>query len=240
MEFDEFVKKISNYLDEIQIKLNDKQLMQFYKYMNLLIEWNKKINLTSIIEPEEIIIKHFVDSVIISKYIEKGLKVIDVGTGAGFPGIPLKIVRDDIEIVLLDSLNKRFNFLNEVIKDIKLEKIQTIHARVEEFAKNKKYRENFDAVISRAVANMSTLSEYMLPLTKVGGKMLSMKGPDFEKEIENSKKAISILGGEIEKIDEYQLPKTEMKRSIIIVEKVKNTPQKYPRKPGTPAKEPIA
>ena len=240
MEFDEFVKKISNYLDEIQIKLNDKQLMQFYKYMNLLIEWNKKINLTSIIEPEEIIIKHFVDSVIISKYIEKGLKVIDVGTGAGFPGIPLKIVRDDIEIVLLDSLNKRVNFLNEVIKDIKLEKIQTIHARVEEFAKNKKYRENFDAVISRAVANMSTLSEYMLPLTKVGGKMLSMKGPDFEKEIENSKKAISILGGEIEKIDEYQLPKTEMKRSIIIVEKVKNTPQKYPRKPGTPAKEPIA
>lgn len=240
MKFDEFVKKISNYLDEIQIKLNDKQLMQFYKYMNLLIEWNKKINLTSIIEPEEIIIKHFVDSVIISKYIEKGLKVIDVGTGAGFPGIPLKIVRDDIEIVLLDSLNKRVNFLNEVIKDIKLEKIQTIHARVEEFAKNKKYRENFDAVISRAVANMSTLSEYMLPLTKVGGKMLSMKGPDFEKEIENSKKAISILGGEIEKIDEYQLPKTEMKRSIIIVEKVKNTPQKYPRKPGTPAKEPIA
>lgn len=240
MEFDEFVKKISDYLDEIQIKLNDKQLMQFYKYMNLLIEWNKKINLTSIIEPEEIIIKHFVDSVIISKYIEKGLKVIDVGTGAGFPGIPLKIVRDDIEIVLLDSLNKRVNFLNEVIKDIKLEKIQTIHARVEEFAKNKKYRENFDAVISRAVANMSTLSEYMLPLTKVGGKMLSMKGPDFEKEIENSKKAISILGGEIEKIDEYQLPKTEMKRSIIIVGKVKNTPQKYPRKPGTPAKEPIA
>lgn len=239
MEFDEFVKKINDYLVEIQIELTDKQLMQFYNYMNLLIEWNRKINLTTIIEPEEIILKHFVDSIIISKYIENDLKVIDVGTGAGFPGIPLKIIRGDLDIVLLDSLNKRINFLNEVIKELQLKNVYSIHARVEEFAKNKKYRESFDIVTSRAVANMSTLSEYMLPLTKVGGKMLAMKGPDFKDEITKSKKALDILGGEIEKIDEYQLPKTDIRRSVIVIRKIKSTPQKFPRKPGTPAKEPL-
>ena len=239
MEFDEFVKKINDYLVEIQIELTDKQLTQFYNYMNLLIEWNRKINLTTIIEPEEIILKHFVDSIIISKYIENDLKVIDVGTGAGFPGIPLKIIRGDLDIVLLDSLNKRINFLNEVIKVLQLKNVYSIHARVEEFAKNKKYRESFDIVTSRAVANMSTLSEYMLPLTKVGGKMLAMKGPDFKDEITKSKKALDILGGEIEKIDEYQLPKTDIRRSVIVIRKIKSTPQKFPRKPGTPAKEPL-
>ena len=239
MEFDEFVKKINDYLVEIQIELTDKQLTQFYNYMNLLIEWNRKINLTTIIEPEEIILKHFVDSIIISKYIENDLKVIDVGTGAGFPGIPLKIIRGDLDIVLLDSLNKRINFLNEVIKVLQLKNVYSIHARVEEFAKNKKYRESFDIVTSRAVANMSTLSEYMLPLSKVGGRMIAMKGPDFKDEITNSKKALNILGGEIEKIDEYQLPKTDIRRSVILIRKIKSTPQKFPRKPGTPAKEPL-
>ena len=239
MEFKDFVKKINDYLVEIQIELTDKQLTQFYNYMNLLIEWNRKINLTTIIEPEEIILKHFVDSIIISKYIENDLKVIDVGTGAGFPGIPLKIIRGDLDIVLLDSLNKRINFLNEVIKVLQLKNVYSIHARVEEFAKNKKYRESFDIVTSRAVANMSTLSEYMLPLTKVGGKMLAMKGPDFKDEITNSKKALNILGGEIEKIDEYLLPKTDIRRSVILIRKIKSTPQKFPRKPGTPAKEPL-
>ena len=239
MEFKDFVKKINDYLVEIQIELTDKQLTQFYNYMNLLIEWNRKINLTTIIEPEEIILKHFVDSIIISKYIEIDLKVIDVGTGAGFPGIPLKIIRGDLDIVLLDSLNKRINFLNEVIKVLQLKNVYSIHARVEEFAKNKKYRESFDIVTSRAVANMSTLSEYMLPLTKVGGKMLAMKGPDFKDEITNSKKALNILGGEIEKIDEYLLPKTDIRRSVILIRKIKSTPQKFPRKPGTPAKEPL-
>ena len=239
MEFKDFVKKINDYLVEIQIELTDKQLTQFYNYMNLLIEWNRKINLTTIIEPEEIILKHFVDSIIISKYIENDLKVIDVGTGAGFPGIPLKIIRGDLDIVLLDSLNKRINFLNEVIKVLQLKNVYSIHARVEEFAKNKKYRESFDIVTSRAVANMSTLSEYMLPLSKVGGKMLAMKGPDFKDEITNSKKALNILGGEIEKIDEYLLPKTDIRRSVILIRKIKSTPQKFPRKPGTPAKEPL-
>ena len=239
MEFKDFVKKINDYLVEIQIELTDKQLTQFYNYMNLLIEWNRKINLTTIIEPEEIILKHFVDSIIISKYIEIDLKVIDVGTGAGFPGIPLKIIRGDLDITLLDSLNKRINFLNEVIKVLQLKNVYSIHARVEEFAKNKKYRESFDIVTSRAVANMSTLSEYMLPLTKVGGKMLAMKGPDFKDEITNSKKALNILGGEIEKIDEYLLPKTDIRRSVILIRKIKSTPQKFPRKPGTPAKEPL-
>lgn len=239
MNFDDFENRICAYLERIHIELDDKKIMQFYKYMNLLIEWNKKINLTTIINPEDIIVKHFVDSVMISNYIKKDLKVVDIGTGAGFPGIPLKIVRDDIEIVLVDALNKRVNFLNEVIKTIQLEKIQIIHGRVEEFAKDKKYRENFDVATSRAVANMTTLAEYMLPLVKVNGKMLCMKGPGFKEEIFNSRKAIDILGGQLEKVDEYRLPKTDIKRSIIVVKKIKNTPQKYPRKPGTPAKEPL-
>ena len=239
MNIQEFSDLMIEYGKEIHIVFTEEQLQKFYQYMNLLIEWNRKINLTTIIEPEEIILKHFVDSIIISKYIENDLKVIDVGTGAGFPGIPLKIIRGDLDIVLLDSLNKRINFLNEVIKVLQLKNVYSIHARVEEFAKNKKYRESFDIVTSRAVANMSTLSEYMLPLSKVGGRMIAMKGPDFKDEITNSKKALNILGGEIEKIDEYQLPKTDIRRSVILIRKIKSTPQKFPRKPGTPAKEPL-
>ena len=204
----------------------------------MLLEWNEKINLTAIIEPREIILKHFVDSLTIAKYIKDDEKLIDVGTGAGFPGIPLSIVKENTDIVLLDSLNKRINFLEEVKENLKLENITTIHGRAEEFGKNKKERETYDIATSRAVAPLNILLEYLLPLVKVGGRAICMKGSNIE-EVENAKNALEILGGQIEKIEEITLPNSDIKRNIIIVEKVKNTPLKYPRKPGTPSKEPI-
>lgn len=239
MEIEEFSKLISSYGKEISIEFSNIQIERFYKYMNLLIEWNEKINLTAITEPKEIIIKHFIDSLTVLKDIKGKNTLVDVGTGAGFPGIPLKIMNEEIKITLLDSLNKRINFLNEVIKQLDLKNIETIHSRVEEAGKNKKYRERFDIATARAVANLATLSEYMLPLVKVGGKSICMKGSEVSEELQNSKKAISILGGEIENIDNFQLPKSDMMRNIVIIKKVKNTPNKYPRKPGTPSKEPI-
>ncbi|MCI8412453.1 MAG: 16S rRNA (guanine(527)-N(7))-methyltransferase RsmG [Clostridia bacterium] len=239
MDKKEFQKEMLEKSDKIGIVLNEKQLNQFYEYMNLLLDWNEKINLTAITEPEEIILKHFIDSLTIAKYIKKGESLVDVGTGAGFPGIPLKIYREDISIMLLDSLNKRINFLNDVIERLDLKDITTIHSRVEEFGKNKKYREKFDIATSRAVANLATLSEYMLPLIKIGGKSICMKGPEISKEIENSKRAIKILGGRVEKIDEFELASTNNKRNIITILKIEKTPEKYPRKPGMPAKEPI-
>lgn len=236
---EEFAKKMKEISNEIGILLEEKQINQFYTYMELLLEWNEKINLTAITKPEEIILKHFIDSMTIAKYIDKNVTLIDVGTGAGFPGIPLKIIREDVEITLLDSLNKRINFLNEVIKQLGLTKIQTIHARVEELGKNKKYREKFDYATSRAVANLSTLAEYLMPLVKLKGACISMKGSNVEEEIQASKKSILVLGGEIEKIEKFQLPKSDIDRNIIVIHKIKPTPQKYPRKPGTPAKDPI-
>ena len=239
MEIEEFSKLISSYGKEISIEFSNIQIERFYKYMNLLIEWNEKINLTAITEPKEIIIKHFIDSLTVLKDIKGKNTLVDVGTGAGFPGIPLKIMDEEIKITLLDSLNKRINFLNEVINQLDLKNIETIHSRVEDAGKNKKYRERFDIATARAVANLATLSEYMLPLVKVGGKSICMKGSEVSEELQNSKKAISILGGEIENIDNFQLPKSDMMRNIVIIKKVKNTTNKYPRKPGTPSKEPI-
>ena len=239
MEKDEFFYKLQNQAQKIDINLTNKQLNEFYTYMNLLIEWNKNINLTAITEPEEIIKKHFIDSLTISKNIQKDSSIIDVGTGAGFPGIPLKIVREDINVVLLDALNKRLNFLNEVIKENELKNIETVHFRAEEIGKNKKYREKYDIATSRAVAQLNILAEYLLPLVKIGGKCICMKGSNVEEELKNSKKAITLLGGEIEKIEEFILPDSDIKRNVIIIKKVNSTPAKYPRKPGTPAKEPI-
>lgn len=239
MEINEFSKKMINLGNQINIVFKEEQIRKFYTYMNLLIEWNNKINLTAITEPNEIIIKHFIDSLTILKYFEDKETVIDVGTGAGFPGIPIKIMKENVKVTLLDSLNKRINFLNEVIEQLELENIETIHSRIEDFGRNKKNREKFDIVTSRAVANLTTLSEYMVPLTKIGGKCICMKGVNVEEEILKSKNAIKILGGEIVKIEKLKLPEEKSDRNIIIINKQKNTPAKYPRKAGTPSREPI-
>ena len=239
MDIDNFRELMCSYGEQIDIKFNDKHLNQFYEYMNLLLEWNEKINLTAITEPEEIILKHFIDSLTINKYIEKNKTLADVGTGAGFPGIPLKIYRPDLNVTLVDSLNKRINFLNEVISDLDLKDINTVHSRIEDFGKDKKNRESFDYVTARAVANLTTLSEYLIPISKVNGKCICMKGNDVKEEIKDSEKAINVLGGKITKVDEFKLPNSDISRNVIIIDKIKNTPSKYPRKAGMPSKEPL-
>ena len=239
MEKEEFYTKMQESAKEINIDLSVEQLWKFNRYMELLIEWNEKINLTAITDPEEIILKHFIDSLTIYKYIKEDSKIVDVGTGAGFPGIPLSIVDSSLKITLVDSLNKRLIFLEDVIKELELHNVELVHARAEEFGQNKKYRESFDVATSRAVANLSTLAEYLIPLVKINGKCICMKASEAKQEIEEAKKAINFLGGAIEKIEEFDLPNSDIGRTIIIITKEKGTPNKYPRKPGTPSKEPI-
>ena len=223
---------------KIGIELTDEMIEQFFLYKELLIEWNEKINLTAITEEKEVLIKHFIDSLTIIKYIPENARLIDVGTGAGFPGIPVKIIRPDVEVVLLDSLNKRINFLNEVIDKCGLKKIKTIHGRAEEIAHKAEYREKFDISTARAVANISTLSELCTPFLKVDGNFVCMKA-DAEEEMQNAEKALEILGMKKENLEHIILPEIEANRTIILYKKEKNTPKKYPRKPGTPAKEPL-
>lgn len=239
MEHTTFNEGLLEKASTMGVRFSVEQMDKFYKYMNLLIEWNEKINLTAIVEPRDVILKHFVDSLTICKELQKNKTLADIGTGAGFPGIPVKILRPDLDITLIDSLNKRVNFLTMVIEALKLEKIIALHGRIEDFGKNKKYREKFDYVTSRAVANLSTLSEYMIPLVKIGGKCICMKGSNIDEELKNAEKAIKTLGGKIEKVDTFLLPDTDMGRNIILIKKEKATPNKYPRKAGTPAKEPI-
>lgn len=226
-------------LKDFNIKINDEQIKKFMNYMNLLLEWNEKINLTAITQPDEVKLKHFVDSLTVLKYINDDDKVIDIGTGAGFPGIPLKIMNENTKITLLDSLNKRINFLNIVIETLNLRNIQAIHGRAEEIARNKLYREKYDVAVSRAVANLSILTEYMLPFVKVGGKCICMKGANVNEELKKAKNAIKELGGEVERVDNFYLSDNDNERNIIVIKKIKETKSKYPRKAGTPSKEPL-
>ena len=239
MEKEIFFEKMQEKSKDLSVRFSVKQTEQFFEYMNLLIEWNEKMNLTAITEPDEIILKHFIDSITILKELEDGSKLVDVGTGAGFPGIPLSIMNPTLQITLVDSLNKRLIFLQEVVNKLKLENIEIVHARAEEFGQNKKYREQFDISTSRAVANLSTLSEYLIPLVRVGGKVISMKAAEAKQELNEAKRAIEVLGGTVEKVDEFNLPQSDIGRTVIIIRKNKITPNKYPRKPGTPSKEPI-
>jgi len=232
MDFEIFQAILLKETKKLQLKLNTEQIKQFYVYMHLLLEWNEKINLTAITEPNEIIIKHFIDSLTINSYIKEDSKVIDVGTGAGFPGIPLKILREDIECLLLDSSNKKITFLDEVIEKLKLKKIAAIHARAEELGQNKDYREEYDIAVSRAVAPLNILLEYMLPYVKAYGQCICMKGPKLEEELKQSKEAVGILGGEIQEVKRFILSdaETDMERNILVVQKVKHTDNCYPRK----------
>lgn len=226
--------------EKMDISLTEEQGMKFYEYMNLLIEWNQKMNLTAIVEPEDIILKHFIDSITVNKYIESGdNNAIDIGTGAGFPGIPIKIIYPNMDITLLDSLQKRIVFLEEVCRQLNLEKINCIHARAEEMSIKVEYREQYSIAVSRAVARLNVLVEYMIPFVKKGGKCICMKGPNLKEELEEAKKAIEVLGGEIEQVENIRLPKSDIERNIIVIRKVKNTPNQYPRKNGQVSKQPI-
>ncbi|MDY5846507.1 MAG: 16S rRNA (guanine(527)-N(7))-methyltransferase RsmG [Bariatricus sp.] len=228
-------------LQQLDIELSEQQFLQFDKYYELLVEWNKVMNLTGITEYEEVNEKHFVDSLSIVKAIDIGKieTVIDIGTGAGFPGIPLKIAFPHLKVTLLDSLNKRIKFLDTVIEELDLKDIHTIHGRAEDYARQEQYREQYDLVVSRAVANLSTLAEYCLPYTKISGLFVSYKSGDIEEEVKNAVTALKILGGKQRKIVKFQLPGSDIGRSLIIIEKVKSTGKKFPRKAGLPAKEPL-
>ncbi len=225
--------------EKIEISLNDEQAQKFENYYNLLIEWNEKFNLTRIVEPQEVALKHFADSLTVLKYcdIPKSASVIDVGTGAGFPGIPLKIYRPDIKLTLLDSLNKRVIFLNEVAKKNNLE-IKTLHSRAEDAGRKKDERSKYDTALSRAVARLNVLCEYCIPFLKIGGNFIAMKGPDLSEEVDEAKSAIKLLGGEIISVNEFNLDGAG-KRTIVVIKKIKPTPNAYPRISGKIKSKPL-
>ncbi len=239
------MKKIKDYVEQItegQVLLTDVQLAQFEQYYDGLIEKNKVMNLTAITEREDVILKHFIDSLALAGYVklwEKEYKIIDVGTGAGFPGIPLKIAFPNLQVTLFDSLNKRIKFLQEMIDTLKLKEITAVHGRAEEGARDKNMREKYDFAVSRAVANMAVLSEYCIPFVKVGGYFIPYKTGTVEEEITQGKKAIQILGGKIEKTEKLMLPDSDISRSFVFIKKEKQTPKAYPRKAGTASKQPL-
>ena len=235
----EFEEKLIEMISKINININKEQINKFYNYMNLLLEWNKKINLTAITNEDDIILKHFIDSLTIFNYIEDEKDIVDIGTGAGFPSVPLAIMKSCNKFTLVDSLNKRITFLNEIKKELDLKNIIPIHSRAEEFSQNKLYRENYDIAVSRAVARLNILVEYLLPAVKVGGKIICMKGTQIEEELKEAQNAIKELGGTIKSQDTFTLPKTDMERNIIVITKIKPTPKKYPRKSGVPSKRPL-
>lgn len=237
MNIDQFVSELEKY----HIHLTEKQLKQFNRYFELLVEWNEKMNLTAITEKEEVYLKHFFDSVTAGFYYDfnRPISVCDVGAGAGFPSIPLKIIFPQIKVTIVDSLNKRITFLNELAKELGLEETYFYHDRAETFGQNPAFREQFDVVTARAVARLSVLSELCLPLVKEGGQFVALKAANADEEVKVAKRGVKLLGGEIEKVHAFTLPLEESERNVIIINKVKKTPKKYPRKPGTPNKSPL-
>ncbi|HJA13357.1 MAG TPA: 16S rRNA (guanine(527)-N(7))-methyltransferase RsmG [Candidatus Mediterraneibacter merdipullorum] len=235
------MKNLEDILYPLGIRLSERQKEQFDRYYELMTEWNKVMNLTGITEREEVDIKHFADSLTLVRIndMQNIHSMIDVGTGAGFPGIPIKIMYPHIRVVLLDSLNKRLNFLNEVIAQLGLEEISTLHGRAEDHARNEQYREQFDLCVSRAVANLSTLCEYCIPFVKPGGFFISYKGSDADEEIGKAAKASELLGGKISRTDRFTLPETDMGRVLVQIDKIRSTPKKYPRKAGVPSRNPL-
>ncbi len=231
--------KFEKGLADLGISLNETQIKQFLDYYELLVETNKVMNLTAITEFDEVIEKHFLDSLSLCRIydLNREIRVLDLGTGAGFPGVPLKIVFPQIRLVLADSLNKRIKFLENVVGELSLQNVSCVHGRAEEMGRNKEYREQFDLCVSRAVANLSSLSEYCIPFVKEGGAFISYKSGEIEEEANAAKKAISVLGGELREIYKFDL--YEQKRSFVIIDKKKKTPKAYPRKAGTPTKEPL-
>ena len=226
--------------EKMGIELSQNQLEKFDLYKKLLLEWNEKMNLTAITDDEGIAIKHFADSISVLPLIEnKNASLIDVGTGAGFPGIPLKIANDGFKVTLLDSLNKRITFLEEVKKELGITNLECIHSRAEDGGRNTDLREKFDYCVSRAVARLSVLSEYCMPFVAVGGYFISLKGPDAAEELTEAQKAISVLGGKVEKVVEITIPESDLKHCAVVIKKIKSTPKAYPRKAGTAAKKPL-
>lgn len=226
--------------EKMGIELSQNQLEKFDLYKKLLLEWNEKMNLTAITDDEGIAIKHFADSISVLPLIEnKNASLIDVGTGAGFPGIPLKIANDGFKVTLLDSLNKRITFLEEVKKELGITNLECIHSRAEDGGRNVDLREKFDYCVSRAVARLSVLSEYCMPFVAVGGYFISLKGPDAAEELTEAQKAISVLGGKVEKVVEITIPESDLKHCAVVIKKIKSTPKAYPRKAGTAAKKPL-
>ena len=236
-----FKEELAKAAAEYGISLSDTQMAQYNRYFELLVEWNEKINLTAITEPKEVAIKHMIDS--ITAYDENlfkdGTTVIDVGTGAGFPGLPLKIFCPEIKLTLMDSLNKRIKFLQTVVEELGLKDVECVHARAEEGARNKKYRESFDIAVSRAVARLPILCEYCLPFVKKGGHFIALKGMQYNDEADEAAKAIKVMGGSKTEIRPVKLPELDDKRAVITITKTMPTPKAYPRKAGTPTKNPI-
>ncbi len=228
-------------LDKLKIQYNDEQIEQFRSYYELLTEWNKKINLTAINGYEDVVRKHFIDSILICSLLDlnKDIRIIDVGTGAGFPGIPIKILNPDCRIVLLDSLNKRVRFLETVVDELGLDNVECIHGRAEDVSREKKYRASFDLSVSRAVANLSTLCEYCIPFLKKGGMFVSYKSDKADDEINGSENAVRTLGSEITSVKEIALPETDIVRKFVMITNIKQVSNIYPRKAGIPAKDPL-
>ena len=239
MNFDEFKDKFIKELSILNndINLSDDVLKNFYDYMNGIISWNDKINVTAIVDPDEFIVKHFIDSITINEIVENKGKLLDIGTGAGFPGVPIKLLNDKLSVTLIDAVNKKLNVIRDVSKDMNIDNLEIIHSRAEDLARDKNYREQYDYVTTRAVSNLSTILEYMIPFLKVNGIAICMKGPNYKEEIDEAKNTFKVLGIKLKEVKKYMFEGQE--RNVLIIEKLKKTDEKFPRGGGKPLKEPL-